>query len=120
MRLEERSCNRKRIDIRAVQEILTFLERPEFLTLFVLYLTCRGWAGGLDATKVKLLLVLLLLSSCATLSKEEKAMKLAEVKDEYEMRAAACHRGGGHMVVERKLTLKYTILDYKGAYCAKF
>ncbi len=70
--------------------------------------------------KVKFLTVLLLLSSCATLSEEEKAMRLAEVKDEYEMMAAACHRGGGHMLVERRHTLKYTILDYKGAYCAKF
>ncbi len=46
MRLEERSCNRKSIDvidIRAVQEMLAFLERPEFLTLFVLYPTCRSW-----------------------------------------------------------------------------
>ena len=70
--------------------------------------------------KLKLLLVLLLLSSCATLSEEEKAMRLAEVKDEYEMRAAACHRGGGHMLFKGWHTLKYTILDYQGAYCAKF
>ena len=71
---------------------------------------------------MKALFALLLLTSCSTMTEEEKYEReaaKAEARDEFIIRAEGCHQAGGIMIFKRDgSSMKHwTKFDYQSAYC---
>lgn len=72
-----------------------------------------------------LVVVFLMLASCATLSEEklyERENALVLAREDYQARQHACYEAGGAMMINtggQKLRKRYTRHDYKFAQCVR-